>query len=379
MLRTRRRSPSPPKKGRAKPRNTKNKAPVPEEEGEEQEEFGASVAFTSDLRRKARDILALLRETILPRNVKLRSQLGLKQRAQLTLQQEINSLEEMKELSEMAQEVKVENLELYRAVALAVESLDSTVTKDRGAVEVLHAGVFELMNARHPLQPPPPPPPPPTPPVLNVGGHFLQALGDDDFNPFVDEELAHAEKLRLEEAMETLQEDDANKAPPMSVRRKSSVLKKEEKETRRESVKLPVTSFHHHQPTAAQSLERLKTLPTFMQPKILLKSKRAAGIERRNVEEGRIAATTLAAGTRPAGAGDAAVAADAGSVRSEIRSSRSRPVKAGGEAGQASPVPGYMAGRSQNKDNKLPLTKRVTAVEESWSDLARFSSSVRLT
>lgn len=255
----------------------------------------------------ARDIVLLLSETLIPRNHKLRTQLCMRPRAPFLPELEsIRDRDTLQALINVAQELKVENQSLSSQLASAVEAKDATVKKvvggEQRSLDIQHKSLFAHMNTAAEA-------------ARQSGGsgaegieirktkkkqpwerHLEEALADAEFNPFEQEELDQQEELKkvADMARAGLEEDQERNLVvlPSPIRRNSSISMR--KEERRESIKVPVFS-RNQPPTEEVMLEKLRLLPPFMQPAFLIKekSKRAAGIKSRIVEERRIAETML--------------------------------------------------------------------------------------
>jgi len=250
------------------------------------------------------DVNRLVRDTLIPRNSRLRLDLNMKLRddpmmRQVQLIEKITLRSELLKLSAFAQELKLENLKLGAKLAAADSSHDVTLKVVNSKVEIVNKGLFEhddseLLAAAAAAAAASPTSSSPT---RRKRQPWVPEEMDDTFSPFEEDEIIEdqwnvlANEVILEfvydgvliESGEEVQREILGKVPPPP-RRHSSISGKGSP-LRRDSVKL---SLNFKADSATDKLAQLSNLPTFMQPLETLESKRSAGLKKRQVEQNKL-------------------------------------------------------------------------------------------
>lgn len=240
------------------------------------------------------DVFMLVRDTFLPRNLKLRQALNMNPRDdpiinQLQLIDKITTKSDLYALSQFSQELKIENLKLGEQIKAATSSRDMTVKAVSSKVEIMHKSLFndhehndEINHAQN------------SPssrgllPVRSKRQPWHVAPMDEEFNPYRDEELAEdfwevisTEVIEefygtlIQGSVDVVAKEEEWALSQKKERRHSSISVHSH---RRESVKVSVLPSP---PPLASSQGSPSDTPAFMLPVGATLSKRAEGIKQR--------------------------------------------------------------------------------------------------
>ena len=287
--------------------------------------------------RIANDVFVLARDTFLPRNTKLRSELNMKPRVDAMIKrlgnaERVTTRPEFEDLAHFAQKLKEENIELGTKLTAAANAQDVTIKAVADKTDIVHTSLFtghsqkgyedvedededdeETKKSAAAPAPGSAPAkvaapakakakakakataaaPAPTPTPARRRHPWVPAEMDDSFSPFEEEEIMEDVWLAL--CAETVSDmlalplileaaDEYQKSLiPVPERRHSTIVAKPE---RRDSVKLQVpvnlkfAGDSAHEAAEKKQAELLQ-LPAFMQPLVTLESKRGEGLRLR--------------------------------------------------------------------------------------------------
>ena len=289
--------------------------------------------------RIANDVFVLARDTFLPRNTKLRSELNMKPRVDAMIKrlgnaERVTTRPEFEDLAHFAQKLKEENIELGTKLTAAANAQDVTIKAVADKTDIVHTSLFtghsqkgyedvedddeddddeETKKSAAAPAPGSAPAkaaapakakakakakataaaPAPTPTPARRRHPWVPAEMDDSFSPFEEEEIMEdvwlalcaetvSDMLALPLILEAAGEYQKSLIP-VPERRHSTIVAKPE---RRDSVKLQVpvnlkfAGDSAHEAAKKKQAELLQ-LPAFMQPLVTLESKRGEGLRLR--------------------------------------------------------------------------------------------------